>query len=350
MNCLFSLRILTSCTQTLRMRLPILYVTYCCAFSALSTMAVHGTIPEFTDKDWLSYQERIGFYFEANDIACDSVTKTTKRRAILLSVIGSDTYTLLRSLAAPKSPSDLSYVELCKLLADHFQPKSNTILQRYNFYSAFRWKGQSINDFVANLKDLARTCDFGATKSGETLTQQMVLEDNLRDRFVCGIAEPAIQLRFLGETDLTFTRALEIALAMESAAADTAQLHTQPASSSDLHKLSNATGRHHSHSKQSRSDHKPDNSQSTKPCFRCGKGHSPNENRYKNTTCHYCKKSWSYWLILFRKETCEIKESLCVYWYRGGEHTTCCQYRWVPSLHHQRATPGLYCSWNCGWC
>ena len=62
-------------------------------------MAVHGTIPEFTGKDWLSYQERIGFYFEANDIACDSVTKTTKRRAILLSVIGSDTYTLLRSLA-----------------------------------------------------------------------------------------------------------------------------------------------------------------------------------------------------------------------------------------------------------
>ena len=90
-------------------------------------MAVHGTIPEFTGKDWLSYQERIGFYFEANDIACDSLTKTTKRRAILLSVIGSDTYTLLRCLAAPKYPSDLSYVELCKLLADPIPFYKDTI-------------------------------------------------------------------------------------------------------------------------------------------------------------------------------------------------------------------------------
>ena len=83
-------------------------------------------------------------------------------------------------------------MELCKLLADHFQPKPNTILQRYNFDSVFQRKGQSINGFVANLKDFARTCDFGTTKSGETLTQQMVLEDNLRDCFMCGIAEPAM--------------------------------------------------------------------------------------------------------------------------------------------------------------
>ena len=58
----------------------------------------------------------------------------------------------------------------------------------------------------------------------------MVLEDNLRDRFVCGIAEPAIQRLLLGETDLSFTKAPEIVLAMESAAADMAQLHIQPAS------------------------------------------------------------------------------------------------------------------------
>ena len=183
----------------------------------------------------------------------------------------------------------------------------------------------SINDFVANLKDLARTCDFGATKSGETLTQQMVLEDNLRDRFVCGIAEPAIQRRLLGETDLTFTRELEIALAMESAAADTAQLHTQPASSSDLHKLSNATGRHHSHSKQSRSDHKADNSQSKKPCFRCGKGHSPNDCRYKNTTCHYCQKVGHIDSYCFAKKQAKSKNHYVSTDTREGN--TRCQYR-----------------------
>ena len=79
-------------------------------FLIVTIMAVHGTLPEFSGKDWLSYQERLGFYFEANDIDTSAVTK---QRAILLSVIGTDTYTLLRSLAAPKSPSELSYAQLC---------------------------------------------------------------------------------------------------------------------------------------------------------------------------------------------------------------------------------------------
>ena len=251
---------------------------------------VHGTLPEFSGKDWLSYQERLGFYFEANDI---DTSAATKQRAILLSVIGTDTYTLLRSLAAPKSPSELSYTQLCKLLADHFQPKPNTILQRYTFYSAFRKKGQSINEYVAHLKDLARTCEFGTTPPDVTLTQQIILEENLRDRLVCGIADTAIQRRLLGETELTFEKALSIALAMESAASNTAQLHTSygaPPTHSDVNKLSSASGKHF-HLKQPQKPPKHDNSHRVnKPCFRCGKAHSPNDCRYKNTTCHFCKK------------------------------------------------------------
>ena len=38
-------------------------------------MALHGTLPEFSGNDWLSYQERLGFYFEANDIDSSAATK-----------------------------------------------------------------------------------------------------------------------------------------------------------------------------------------------------------------------------------------------------------------------------------
>ena len=78
---------------------------------------------------------RLGFYFEANDI---DDTAASKRRAILLTAVGAEIYTLLRSLASPRTPADLTYVELCKLLQTYFEPKPNTILQRYNFYSAYR--------------------------------------------------------------------------------------------------------------------------------------------------------------------------------------------------------------------
>ena len=40
----------------------------------------------------------------------------------------------------------------------------------------------------------------------------------LRDRIVCGINDSTIQRRLLGEKELTFARAYEIAQSMESAA------------------------------------------------------------------------------------------------------------------------------------
>ena len=80
---------------------------------------------------------------------------------------------------------------------------------------------------VAELKGLARNCDFGKTSTGVNLTEKLILEENLRDRLVCGMADTAIQRRLLGESDLSFDKAFQLALAMESAATNAAQLHTK---------------------------------------------------------------------------------------------------------------------------
>ena len=56
--------------------------------ATLNNMSLHGTLPELTGKDWSSYQVRLGFYFEANDIGNDAANK---RRAILLSVVETET-------------------------------------------------------------------------------------------------------------------------------------------------------------------------------------------------------------------------------------------------------------------
>ena len=249
-------------------------------------MAVHGTLPEFSGKDWSSYVDRLGFYFEANDIIADT-NAINKQRAILLSVIGTDTYTLLRSLTAPRTPAELTYKELCDLLSSHYEPKPNAILQRYNFYSAYRKQGQSIKDFVAELKGLARNCDFGKTRTGVILTEKVILEENLRDRLVCGVADTAIQRRLLGETDLSFDKSYQLALAMESAATNAAQLHSKDTTVyySNADKVS-------AHKQSSR---KPNKSALThsqaKACYRCGKTtHLPSECRFKDTECRFCKK------------------------------------------------------------
>ena len=107
-------------------------------------------------------------------------------------------------------PGELTFEELCALLAAHFEPKPNAILQHYNFYSVYRTQGQPIKDFVAELKNLARNCEFGKTKPGVPLTEKLILEENLRDRLVCGVADTAVQRRLLSETDLDFAKAFHI--------------------------------------------------------------------------------------------------------------------------------------------
>jgi hypothetical protein len=63
--------------------------------------------------------------------------------------------------------------------------------------------------FEAAIRKLATHCHFGDK-----------LEEALRDRFVCGLRHEAIQRRLLSEVDLTYAKAMEIVLAMETADRD----------------------------------------------------------------------------------------------------------------------------------
>ena len=63
--------------------------------------------------------------------------------------------------------------------------------------------------FDAAIRKLAIHCHFGDK-----------LEEALRDRFVCGLCHEAIQHCLLSEVDLTYAKAMEIVLAMETADRD----------------------------------------------------------------------------------------------------------------------------------
>jgi len=130
------------------------------------------------------YEERLGHFFSANEI-----TEEAKKRSILLSACGAEAYKLIRNLATPRKPGDIPYDELVSLVAIHHNPKPSVIVQQFKFHSHFRKQGQSVANFVAELRQLSEHCDFG-----------IVLDDMLHDRLVCGISNDAIQHRLLGET------------------------------------------------------------------------------------------------------------------------------------------------------
>ena len=117
-------------------------------------------------------------------------------------LVGAQTFRLLKNLVAPKKPSEqnlvapkkpgeLTYTEVKQKLTAHFKPKPITIAERFRFYKRQQRQGESMADYVAELRRLATACEFGA-----------FLDDALRDKFVCGLQNENIQRRLLSEADL----------------------------------------------------------------------------------------------------------------------------------------------------
>eukprot|EP00731_Ephydatia_muelleri_P004560 Em0002g736a len=110
-----------------------------------------GQISEFQSEleSITVYLERVGQYFIANEIP------TGRRVAVLLSVIGSRTYSLLRSLLHPEVPGEKTYDQLATALREHFEPKRLVVVERFHFNRRNQGNGESVLEYVAEIKRLA---------------------------------------------------------------------------------------------------------------------------------------------------------------------------------------------------
>ena len=113
----------------------------------------------------------------------------------------------------PRKPTDKSFAELENLVKNHLNPRPSSIVYRCKFNSRFRQQGETIQQYVAELRNLSEHCEFGEQ-----------LEKMLRDRLVCGVNDERIQRRLLAESQLEFKKAMELATAMETADKNTRDL------------------------------------------------------------------------------------------------------------------------------
>ena len=165
-------------------------------------MALIGKVEEYDEKEsWVEYTDCLEQYFSANEI-----TDNGKKRGVLLSVCGAKTYQLIRNLVNPRKPTDKSFAELENLVKNHLNPRPSSIVYRCKFNSRFRQQGETIQQYVAELRNLSEHCEFGE-----------ILEKMLRDRLVCGVNDERIQRRLLAESQLEFKKTMELATAMETA-------------------------------------------------------------------------------------------------------------------------------------
>ena len=230
-------------------------------------------------EDWSTYVERLDMYFDATN------TPPDKKVSTMITLLPPRIYALLKDIVSPEKPKDKKFDELVAALQKQLDPPPLTIAERFRFHRRHQHEGESINTFCAELKKLARYCDFG-----ENLT------DSLRDRFVCGLNNDAIQKRLLAEEKLTLDKAISVATAMETASKDTAELQGKSSVISGVNKLyipKSTTKGNITREANLRSTLPVKESTSTKlrgRCFRCtSKLHYANDCPHKNKTCRKCK-------------------------------------------------------------
>jgi hypothetical protein len=250
-------------------------------------------------KQWPAYIRRVKQYILLNEI------KEELCVPLLITVVGETTYSLMCDLCAPADPENKTFEQLVRLVSDHLEPQRSEIAERHVFRLRRQRPGESMTDYLQDLKHLATTCNFG-----------IMLEENLRDQFVSGLCNLAMRSRIFAERNIKYKEAVELALALEAAerhaevsAATTAAttsgaggeasegLYRTGAGSApgsggggnrSGQRAARASGRPLGHVTASASAATPGAWRSS--CWRCGKAHQPDKCRYVNYNCDECNQ------------------------------------------------------------
>ncbi|XP_049517164.1 uncharacterized protein LOC125942945 [Dermacentor silvarum] len=231
-------------------------------------MAV-GKIGEYrlgTGASWDEYVERLEMFCDANKITTDE-----QKRAVLLSCCGEAAYGLIVTLVKPVRPTMASYDEIKTAVRKHLHPRPSELHARFLFYRRNQAADESVADYVTALRKLTEDCGFG--------DKQLPLDVMMRDRFVCGIKNEAVQQRLLAEPNLTFQVAYDMAVTAEATAKQQRDIRNQGRDETkDSQGLIQATRT------------KQDTAAEESSCYRCNGKHAPHLCSFRKAACFKCKK------------------------------------------------------------
>ncbi|KAG1940200.1 retrotransposable element [Pimephales promelas] len=139
---------------------------------------------------------------------------TARKKALLLHCLGAEGHRVLGTL---ESGATSDYDTAVELLTAHFTPTQSALLRRFLFRQRKQLPGESVQQYVANLRGLPSTCKFGALQD-EMIRDQLIEHTNNAKVRETLLLEP---------DDLSLPRAITIALQIESAAACASALTKQ---------------------------------------------------------------------------------------------------------------------------
>ena len=208
---------------------------------------------------------------------------------VFLTLVGRQTYALLRDLLSPAKPADQTLKQLMDALRGHYELKKVIMAEQFLFHQRKQEAGETVAGFEAELRKLASRCEFGET-----------LEEALRDRLVCGLREEVYRKRLLAEPELTLSKALTIAQSLELADQNTRALRGPDTA---IHQVSQSRVQRKVQA-QGRSHNKPQTR--GKECYRCGGAdHLAATCRFVNVICPAVNRR-VIWLVFATQPNLEV--------------------------------------------
>ena len=191
--------------------------------------------------------------------------------ATLLAVIGKEANKVFRTFTWSSPDDAKKIVVVLKKFEEYCIPRENTIYERFLFFTRDQRESESVDQYLTELRQIAANCDF------ESITPDQLL----RDRLVTGVRIAKVRENLLKEKKLTLEKAIDIAHAAESTAA---QMKVMSAESGLNVLKEKEKEKEHTNSVPSASNDR------IKDCKFCGRNHERRNCPAFGQVCAYCKK------------------------------------------------------------
>ena len=153
-------------------------------------------------ENWL---ERFEMMIEVNPVysSASDADKPAKKRAMLLSLIGAEGYSLLKAYLAPEPLNVKTYDELKESILTNLAPKTSVVSESYRISTLKHETAETLSIFMSRIKQCAIKCDFGNN-----------FDRMVRDKFICGIRSEKLRAKLISDSSIT-TSALALSKAID---------------------------------------------------------------------------------------------------------------------------------------
>ncbi|KAF0288210.1 uncharacterized protein FJT64_013412 [Amphibalanus amphitrite] len=224
---------------------------------------------------WRNWEQKFELYLLAR--CGTSPLPPEQRRALLLCAIGDEAYRVFDTLPpVAKRDGEDDYDVTLRQLREFYTPRTNVIVERFRFRQRAQAPTESTADFVAALRGLARTCQFGPMES--ELIRDVVVEKTPHQR---------LRERLLQDRDLTLDKVLSVAETYEDSLREAAAI-SQPVAAPPVSSVAKVTRK-----PQQKRQQQQQQSVSSDFCTNCGReDHAPRDAACpaRRVTCHSCGK------------------------------------------------------------